>query len=128
MEVPDTALVLACGRGDEYAWESLVRRYQRLVYTVPRQAGLGEDDAAEVFQRVFASLLESLDTLEQPCRLERWLRIRALRETLGCVANRRQGRADPAEVAQGGQRLGRERGDGGARVAGLLQAPADAVT
>lgn len=36
----DAELVRACQRGDATAWETLVRRYQRLIYAIPRRAGL----------------------------------------------------------------------------------------
>jgi DNA-directed RNA polymerase specialized sigma24 family protein len=72
-EKSDEQLLSACRRGDEGAWEALVLRYQRLVYAVPRRAGLDEDAAAEVFQEVFATLLESLPRLERPDRLHAWL-------------------------------------------------------
>ena len=40
MALSDEDLFRGCGRGEESAWEALVRRYQRLVYAVPRRAGL----------------------------------------------------------------------------------------
>ncbi len=81
MEQDDAALVLACRRGDQAAWEELVRRYQRLVYSIPRRAGLNEDLSAEVFQQVFATLVEKLDTVAQPERIGAWLATIARRET-----------------------------------------------
>ncbi len=77
----DEALVEACRRGDAAAWEALVTRYQRLIYSIPRQAGLSEDLAAEVFQHVFATLLEHLGSIEQPARIGSWLATTARRET-----------------------------------------------
>jgi RNA polymerase sigma factor (sigma-70 family) len=81
MEASDTHLFLACRRGDESAWEALVNRYQRLVYAIPRRAGLDEDQAAEVFQDVFAILVEKLEEIEQPERLQAWLVTTAKRRT-----------------------------------------------
>lgn len=89
----DADLVLACRRGDEAAWELLVRRYQRLVYSIPRRAGLGEDLAAEVFQQVFVILVERLERIEQPERIGAWLATTARRET------GRVGRAEAAARA-----------------------------
>jgi len=71
----------ACRRGDESAWEALVERYQRLIYTIPRRAGLDEDQAAEVFQEVFTTLFEKLNDIEQPERLQAWLVTTAKRKT-----------------------------------------------
>lgn len=81
MEQSDRELLLACRRGDEAAWEALVQRYQRLIYTIPRRAGLGEDLASDVFQEVFATLFEKLDEIENPDRLKAWLVTTARRKT-----------------------------------------------
>src|SRR5690348_1021902 len=65
-EASDEALVGACRRGSAMAWETLVTRYQRLIYAIPRRAGLDEDQAAEVLQRVFTILIEKLNDIDQP--------------------------------------------------------------
>lgn len=80
-ESTDTALIAGCRRGDSASWEALVRRYQRLVYSIPIRAGLGEEAAADVFQQVFITLFEKLDTLEQPERIAAWLTTTARRES-----------------------------------------------
>jgi RNA polymerase sigma factor (sigma-70 family) len=81
-QMSDETLVLACRRGEASAWDALVNRYQRLIYTIPRRAGLDEDQAAEVFQRTFARLLESMDRIRQPGLIHAWLVTTARRETL----------------------------------------------
>ena len=81
MTISDENLVLACHKGDEAAWEALVNRYQRLIYTIPRRAGLDEDQSAEVFQDVFATLLRKLDGIEQPERIQAWIVTTARRMT-----------------------------------------------
>jgi RNA polymerase sigma factor (sigma-70 family) len=81
-ELSNEELIQACHQGDSLAWEALIGRYQRLVYSIPRRAGLGEDGAAEVFQRVFEKLVKYLDQIEQPERLGAWLATTARRETL----------------------------------------------
>jgi RNA polymerase sigma factor (sigma-70 family) len=81
MERSDAELVQACRAGDESAWETLINRYQRLLYSIPRRAGLDTDTAAEIFQTVFASLIEQLDNIEQPHRISAWLTTAAKRET-----------------------------------------------
>lgn len=73
--------MLACRNGDQGAWEELVNRYQRLVYSVPRRGGLTDEQAADVFQHVFASLVEYVDRIEQPERIGAWLVTTARRET-----------------------------------------------
>jgi RNA polymerase sigma factor (sigma-70 family) len=81
MESSDEALVRECRRGNQQAWESLVNRYQRLIYTVSRRAGLDESASADVFQTVFARLVERIDHIEQPDRIQAWLVTTARRET-----------------------------------------------
>lgn len=77
----NTALLRACRAGDAAAWETLVRRYQRLIYSIPRRARLSEDQAAEVFQRVCIALFEHIDRIDQPERLAAWLATTARRES-----------------------------------------------
>lgn len=77
----DSTLIAACRRGNAEAWEALVLRYQRLVYSIPSRAGLDEQHAAEVFQFVFTRLFEHLHKLEHPDRLQAWLVTTAKRET-----------------------------------------------
>jgi RNA polymerase sigma factor (sigma-70 family) len=73
LETSDAELVEACRRGNESAWNTLVERYQRLIITIPRRAGLSEEQAADVFQEVFLTLFEKLDEIEQPGRIRSWM-------------------------------------------------------
>lgn len=88
-QTSDENLVLACRRGEAEAWNVLVNRFQRLIYTIPRRAGLDEDQAAEVFQRTFAKLLEHLDRIRQPKSIHAWLVTTARRETLQLIREQR---------------------------------------
>lgn len=81
MNESDLQLVLACRRGDQLAWEKLIRRYQRLIYAIPLRAGLDEEEAAEVFQEVFTTLFQKLNDIEDPERLQAWLVTTARRKT-----------------------------------------------
>lgn len=81
-EDDDAALVERCRRGDADAWTLLVRRYQRLVYTVAMRAGHDAHVAADVFQTVFARLLEHLPRIADPARLQAWIVTTAKREAL----------------------------------------------
>lgn len=78
----DTELVARCRRGDVGAWGILVKRYQRLVYTVALRMGLDSHGAADVFQTVFERLVEHLPRLSQPERLQAWIVTAAKREGL----------------------------------------------
>ena len=78
----DEELILACRSGDEEAWQELVLRYQRLIFTVARRAGLDEDAASDVLQQVFMILVRYLDKIEQPAQIHASLVTTARRETL----------------------------------------------
>jgi len=80
LEASNEKLIQACRWGDPLAWETLIMRYQRLVYTIPRRAGLDQDRSAEVAQRVFEKLVKYLDRIEQPDRIGAWLVTTARRE------------------------------------------------
>jgi RNA polymerase sigma factor (sigma-70 family) len=101
MERDDADLVRACRAGDPDAWEVLVRRYQRLIYHIPRRAGLDEDLAAEVFQRVFTILVEKLDSLAQPERIRSWLVTTARRECWAINRRERQTLSLPQPSQEG---------------------------
>ncbi|HJT29102.1 MAG TPA: sigma-70 family RNA polymerase sigma factor [Pyrinomonadaceae bacterium] len=81
MQATDKELLIACRQGSESSWASLVERYQRLVYAVPRRAGLNEDQASEVFQEVFVTLFEKMNEINEPDRLHAWLVTTARRKT-----------------------------------------------
>jgi RNA polymerase sigma factor (sigma-70 family) len=81
MQPTDKELLIACRRGDESSWHALIDRYQRLIYTIPRRAGLNEDQASEVFQEVFLTLFEKMNEINEPDRLHAWLVTTARRKT-----------------------------------------------
>jgi RNA polymerase sigma factor (sigma-70 family) len=81
MQPTDKELLIACRRGDESSWQDLIDRYQRLIYTIPRRAGLNEDQASEVFQEVFVTLFEKMNEINEPDRLHAWLVTTARRKT-----------------------------------------------
>ena len=89
MRRTDKELLIACRNGDELSWEVLVDRYQRLIYTIPRRAGLNQDQASEVFQDVFLTLLEKIDDINDPDRLHAWLVTAARRKTWRLLAKER---------------------------------------
>lgn len=85
----DVALVRRCRDGDQDAWDELVERYQRLVFAIPRRAGLSDDEATDIFQEVFLTLLEKIDELEQPGRIRAWMVTTAKFKTWSAVRRRR---------------------------------------
>jgi RNA polymerase sigma factor (sigma-70 family) len=89
-DLSDDALLQQCRAGRQAAWSTLVRRYQRLVYTVPRRARLDDALAADVFQTTFQRLFEHLDRIEDASRVRAWLVTTAKRETLRLLADRQR--------------------------------------
>lgn len=89
IEKSDAELVKACRRGEETAWNELVDRFQRLIFTVPRRAGLSEEQAADVLQEVFLTLFEKLDEIEQPEKIRSWLVTTAKFKTWSVVRSRK---------------------------------------
>ncbi len=85
LEISDSELVKSCQRGDESAWNALVDRYQRLIFAIPRRAGLSEAQSADILQEVFLTLFEKLDEIEQPERIRSWLVTTAKFKTWGLV-------------------------------------------
>jgi RNA polymerase sigma factor (sigma-70 family) len=80
MEPSDEALILACRAGEATAWELLVDRYEPLVYSIARRAGLDREQSVDVFQRVFAVLVEHLGQIEKPALIGAWLATTARHE------------------------------------------------
>ncbi|HLF25769.1 MAG TPA: sigma-70 family RNA polymerase sigma factor [Anaerolineae bacterium] len=69
----DPALIQACLSGDQTAWNTLVERYGRLVYSIARRCGLPTADADDVFQNVFTIAFRRLASLRNQTRLSAWL-------------------------------------------------------
>lgn len=83
----DTTLIRRCRRGDRQAWETLISRYERLVYAMPRRYGLSTAECDDVFQSTWLALLRRLDQIDDPERIAAWLATTARREAW----NRRRG-------------------------------------
>jgi RNA polymerase sigma factor (sigma-70 family) len=86
-ERSDARLVKLCQKGDQAAWDELVDRFQRLIFAIPRRAGLDEEQAADVFQDVFLTLFEKIGAIEQPERIRSWLVTTAKFKTWSVVRN-----------------------------------------
>jgi len=69
----DPELVGMCLKGDALAWEALIMRYRRLVYSVPVRFGFTSADAADVFQAVCLKLIEHLHELKDETKVSAWL-------------------------------------------------------
>ena len=87
--LPDGELCARCADGDELAWQTLVHRYQRLVYAVPLRAGIRGDEAEEVFHTTFVKLAERLGQLRERERVRAWVVTTARRLTIDLIRSRK---------------------------------------
>lgn len=69
----DFDLLTACRKGDGGAWELLVGRYERLVFSVALRNGVTHEEAADITQMTFIALLESIEKLREEQRVASWL-------------------------------------------------------
>jgi RNA polymerase sigma factor (sigma-70 family) len=92
----DRELIAACLNGDHQAWESLIVRYQRLIYSIPVKARLSPDDAADIFQSVCLKLLENLSTLRDHEKIASWLITTTTRECWRMFARQKRDNPSPA--------------------------------
>ena len=112
MSDTDRKLIIACRRGDERAWETLIARHERLVFSIARRQGLSAADAADVMQKVFIILLQSMDRLPDDVNLGGWLTTVTRRHSWRAMA--RLGRELPGEkedIAESTLLLGRRASD-----------------
>lgn len=89
--VEDEKLVQDCLNGDEKAWNRLIDKYKRLIYSVPVKYGLSPDDAADIFQNVCVDLFTNLAKLRKIESLRSWLITVA---THKCFHHKKQNRQD----------------------------------
>jgi RNA polymerase sigma factor (sigma-70 family) len=101
---------MGCRKGDVGAWQRLLDRYERLVFSVPRRYGLSREDAADITQITFTILVQSMDTLPEDSSLGAWLASVARRHTWRLLKRRRHEEAgvhdssseDPTLLSTGG--------------------------
>ncbi len=84
----DLALGDLCRSGDVRAWTDVVKRFTRLVYSIPRRYRLAESDCDDVHQASFAALVTALSKGERIERLGPWLATVAHRESWRIGRNR----------------------------------------
>lgn len=72
-DVDDTYLIKACLAGDEFAWEELLAKYGRLIYTIPLRFDLPRHMADEIYQETCLILLKKMHTIQDRTCLQSWL-------------------------------------------------------
>ena len=88
--IHDRDLVEACLGGDTDAWETLISRYQRLIYSIPIRAGFSPVDAADIVQSVCLKLFQKLSALRKQENISSWLMTTTTRECWRVVEKRRR--------------------------------------
>lgn len=102
----DHDLIRACRVGDASAWERLLDKYERLVFSISLNHGLTTDDAADVTQITFTILLQNLASLPDDIRLAPWLATVARRHTWRLLARNRREAVNPKEDIAGNETFG----------------------
>jgi len=102
----DRNLIRACRAGDARAWERLLDKYERLVFSISLKYGLTTDDAADVTQITFTILLQNLNSLPDEIHLSSWLATVARRHTWRLLARNRRESVNPDEDLAGNEALG----------------------
>jgi RNA polymerase sigma factor (sigma-70 family) len=105
-------LIEACLKGNSQAWEALLVRYQRLIYSIALRY-LTVPDADDIFQNVSLLLLENLARLRNRQQIGAWLATTTRRECWRVLRQQQQvtlfSRAeDLDEQIPGGQRSDEE--------------------
>ena len=90
-------LLAAAAGGSQAAWDALVDRYGRLVWSVVRGFRFDPATAADVSQTVWLRLVEHCERIRDPERLPAWLATTARNESIR--ASRRLARSIPTEFS-----------------------------
>jgi RNA polymerase sigma-70 factor (ECF subfamily) len=66
-------LIKRCLRGDELAWEQIVRQYWRKVFNVAYKFVGRHAEAEDLTQEIFLKIFKSLDTFDRRANFQTWL-------------------------------------------------------
>ncbi len=91
----DPELVGLCLAGDQAAWETLIERYRRLIYSIPNKFGFSQSDCNDVFQTVCVKLIEHLSDLKDETKVSAWLITTTTRH---CIHVQTLGRRDVSDA------------------------------
>jgi RNA polymerase sigma-70 factor (ECF subfamily) len=67
------ALIQRCLRGDQAAWELIVRQFWRKVFNVAYKFVGKHDEAEDLTQDIFLKIFKSLDTFDRRANFQTWL-------------------------------------------------------
>jgi RNA polymerase sigma-70 factor (ECF subfamily) len=67
------ALIRRCLRGDQAAWETIVRQYRRKVFNTAYKFVGRHEQAEDLTQEIFLKIFKSLDTFDSRANFQTWL-------------------------------------------------------
>ena len=67
------ALIQRCLRGDQLAWDAIVKQYWRKVFNVAYKFVGKHDEAEDLAQDIFLKIFKSLDTFDRRANFQTWL-------------------------------------------------------
>ena len=70
---PDASLLARCRGGDAAAWSLLVERYRKLVWSVIVKHRMRPEEAEDIFQHVFTTLISNIDAINDENALASWI-------------------------------------------------------
>jgi RNA polymerase sigma-70 factor (ECF subfamily) len=89
-DVEDAALVERCLGGDQRAFEALVQRHQRSLFTVAARMLGSRDDAADATQNAFVRVYQNLGSYDPRHRFFSWIYRILVNECLNTLRGRRE--------------------------------------
>src|SRR2546423_7623500 len=67
------SLIQRCLKGDQMAWEAIVRQYRRKVFNVAYKFVGRHDEAEDLTQDIFLKIFKSLSTFDSRANFQTWL-------------------------------------------------------
>ena len=104
-QTSDAELLRLIRSGHTAAWDVLIDRHQQLVYSVALRSGLEPQDAVDVAQTTFLTLLESQDSVKDDERLVGWLVTVARRQAWRVRERRHRERPEGLDAAGSGDQV-----------------------
>lgn len=95
----DLALIARYGRGETRAFDELVTRYERRVYSVALRMCADPEDARDVTQDVFLNAMRALRRFRGDAQLSTWFHRVAVNASLDTVRKRRRRATRPLDEA-----------------------------
>src|SRR5215467_9054070 len=67
------SLIKRCLKGDQLAWDTIVRQYRRKVFNVAYKFVGRHDEAEDLTQDIFLKIFKSLETFDRRANFQTWL-------------------------------------------------------